>query len=142
MSYRPKIAILHLKMAILDLKMTMDLFKNIFIWSTEKSCTVGSGIIHFDILFKTFLSLKCQKGPKMAIFGLIMAILDLKMAMDIFKNIFIWSAAKSKAKSWIYGFSIKKFIWKHFKQNNNLVFSFKKLTLWFHFWSHTTTQMS
>ena len=97
-------------------------------------------MIHFYILFNTFQSLKCQRLPKMATFGLKMAILDLKMAMDVFKNIFIWSAAKSKAKSWIYGFLIKKFIWKHFKQNNNLVFSFKKLTLWFRFWSHTTSQ--
>ena len=95
MSCRPKIAILDLKMTILDLKMAMDLSKNILIWSTAKSCTVGSGIIHFDILFNNFMSPKCTKGPKMAILGLKMAILDLKMAMDHFKNIFIWSAAKS-----------------------------------------------
>ena len=70
---RPKIAILDVKMAILDLKMA----------------TVGSGIIHFDILFNTFMSLKCTKWPKMAILGLKMAILDLKMAFDHFKNIVI-----------------------------------------------------
>ena len=48
------------------------------------------GIIHFVItlLFNTFLSLKCQKGPKMVISGLEMAILDLKMAMGLFKIIF------------------------------------------------------
>ena len=40
------------------------------------------GIIHFNILFNTFQSLKCQKGPKMAI-------LDLKMAIDLSKKYFL-----------------------------------------------------
>ena len=82
-------AILGLQMAILDLKMAMDLSKNIFIWSAAKSCNMVHGIIHLTILFNTFLSIKCQKGPKMAISGLEMAILELKMAMDLSKNIFI-----------------------------------------------------
>ena len=91
----PIIAILGLKMTILYLDMAMDLSKNSFIWSTAKSCTMVHRINHFNILFNTFLSLKCQKGPKMAISDLKMAILDLKMAKDLSKNTFIWLTAKS-----------------------------------------------
>ena len=36
-----------------------------------------------------------SNGLKMAILGLKMVSLDSKMAMDIFENTFIWSAAKS-----------------------------------------------
>ena len=75
--------ILGLKMAILDLEMAMEISEHTFIWSAAKSCTLESGIIHFNILFYTFLSMKCQKGLKMAILGLAMAILDLKTAMDL-----------------------------------------------------------
>ena len=65
-----KMAISGLKMAILNFEMAMDISENTFIWSAAKICTMESGIIHFDMLFNTFLSLKCQKGPKMAILGL------------------------------------------------------------------------
>ena len=67
--------------------MAMDLSKNIFIWSTAKSFDMESGMIHFNILFNTFQSLKWQRVPKMATFDLKMAILDL----------IIWSTAKSCA---------------------------------------------
>ena len=97
--------ILGLKMAILDLEMAMEISEHTFIWSAAKSCTLESGIIHFNILFYTFLSMKCQKGLKMAILGLAMAILDLKTAMDLSKNIFIWLAAKiCTMESWIIHF--------------------------------------
>ena len=42
-------AILGLKMVILDLKMAMDLSKNIFIWLAVKSSTMVSGIIIYLI---------------------------------------------------------------------------------------------
>ena len=75
-------------------KKAMDLSKNIFIWLAAKSCTMESGIIHFNTLINTVLSLKCQEGLKMATLCLKMAFLDLKMAMDLSINIFIWSTAK------------------------------------------------
>ena len=84
-----KMAISGLKMAILNFEMAMDISENTFIWSAAKICTMESGIIHFDILFYSLLTLKCHKGLKMAILGLQMAILDLKTAMDLSKIIFI-----------------------------------------------------
>ena len=39
------------------------------------------------------MSLQYQKGLKMAIFGLEMAILDFKMAKEHSENIFIWKGS-------------------------------------------------
>ena len=85
-------AIFGLKMAILDFKMAKELSKNIFIWTAAINCTSNLGFIHFTTLFITFLSRQYQKGLKMGIFGLKMAILDFKMAKEHSENIFIWMA--------------------------------------------------
>ena len=53
--------------------------------------------------FVTFLSLKCQKGLKMAIFGL---------KMELSKNIFIWMTTKSCTREYcIIHFTIITFLW-------------------------------
>ena len=93
-------AIFGLKLAILDFKMAMELSKNIFIWTTAKSCTREYGIIHFITFFITFMWLRCQKGLKMAILGLKMALLDFKMGVELSKNILIWTTVKSCTKDY------------------------------------------
>ena len=77
----------------LDFKMAKELSENILIWTAAINCTSNLGFIHFTTLFITFLSRQYQKGLKMGIFGLKMAILDFKMAKELFENIFIWTAA-------------------------------------------------
>ena len=100
MPKRPKMSIFGLKLAILDFKMAMELSKNIFIWTTAKSCTREYGIIHFITFFITFMWLRCQKGLKMAILGLKMALLDFKMGVELSKNILIWTTVKSCTKDY------------------------------------------
>ena len=54
-------------------------FRKYFYLIDSESCTMDSGIIHFDIFYNTFMSLKYQKGLKMAT-------LSLKMAIFLFEN--------------------------------------------------------
>ena len=89
-----KMAIFCSKVAILDFKMTLELSKNIFVWTAAIKFTSNFDLIHFTIFFITFRSLKYQKDLKMAIFGLKMALLDFKRAKELSKNIYIWTAAK------------------------------------------------
>ena len=64
-----------IQMAIFYFKMAKELSESIFIWKPAINCTSNHGFIHFTIFFITFLSL--QKGLKMAILSLKMAIFDL-----------------------------------------------------------------
>ena len=84
-----------LKVVIFNFKMATQFSENIFIWMVAINWISNHGLIHFTISFFTFLSLLYQKGRKMSILGLKMTILDFKMAMDLFENIFIWTAMKS-----------------------------------------------
>ena len=83
-----------IKMAILYCKKAKEISKHILIWMAAINCNSNLVFTYFTMCLITFLSLKYEKGLKMAIFCSKVAILDFKRAKELSKNIYVWTAAK------------------------------------------------
>ena len=80
------------KMGQFWLKNKSGIFKDICIWMATKKCASTRSIIHFYVFLMVPEVFKSENSPKMGLFW-------PKVKSKIFKNIFIWTAAKNSASS-------------------------------------------